>query len=349
MKIRISRDALIPFAAVLVALALGAILIAAQGHSPVQSYKALIVNGFSSRQGLEATLTKAGILIMSGLAVTVGLRAGLFNIGAQGQVLGGALAFTYVGYRVHGLPIWIHIPVALAVGALVGGLIGAFAGFLKSSRGIHEVISTIMLNSIMAEIVDYLTQNQFRLTGQPNTRTPNILPSAKLPHIFGFPLGFFVALILAYLVYWLFKKTTGGFELETVGRNRSAAWYAGISVKRSIVIGMLFSGAIAGFTGAIFSSETTGYFVPNFYSGIGFDGITIALLGRANPLAIIPGAIFIGGMRSAQSAIQFEAGVAPDIINLILALVLFFATAPFIAKLLKSNSKSLTTTSGWGA
>ena len=348
MKLKVSRDVLIPIASVLVALGIGAILIAAQGHSPVQAYHVLIVRGFQSAAGLQSTLSKAGVLIMSGLAITIGLRAGLFNIGAQGQVLSGALAFTYIGYRLHGLPIWVHLPIALVVGAAFGALVGGFAGFLKATRGVHEVISTIMLNSIMAGVVDYLTQNQFRLKNQPNTRTPDILHSARLPHIFGYPSGFLIAILLAFFVSWVLKKTTTGFEFESVGRNRYAAWYAGISVKRTIVLGMLVSGAIAGFTGAIFSSETTGYFVPAFYSGIGFDGITVALLGRANPKALIPGAIFIGGMRSAQSAIQFEAGVAPDIINLLLALVLFFATAPFLAKLLKSNVKSITTTSGWG-
>jgi simple sugar transport system permease protein len=349
MKFKITRDALVPIASVLVALAIGAILIAAQGHSPMQAYHVLIVKGFQSTSGLQATLSKAGILIISGLAITFGLRAGLFNIGAQGQVLSGALAFTYIGYRLHGIPMWIHIPIALIFGAACGALVGGFAGFLKATRGVHEVISTIMLNSIMAAIVDYLTQNQFRLQGQPNTRTPDILHSARLPHIFGYPTGFIIAVLLAVVINWVFKRTTIGFELDTVGRNRSASWYAGISVKKSIVLGMLVSGAIAGFTGGMFSSETTGYFVPAFYSGIGFDGITIALLGRANPIALIPGAIFIGGMRSAQSAIQFEAGVSPDIINLLLALVLFFATAPFLAKLIKSNAKTLTTTSGWGS
>jgi simple sugar transport system permease protein len=347
--LRVTREVLVPIASVLVALGIGAILIAAQGHSPLKAYHVLIIKGFQSTVGLQSTLSKAGILIMAGLAITVGLRAGLFNIGAQGQVLSGALAFSYVGYRIHGLPIWIHIPLALIVGAIFGALVGGFAGYLKASRGVHEVISTIMLNSIAAAIVDYLTQNQFKLKNQPNTRTADILGSAKLPHIFGYPTGFLIAVLLAIFINWLFKRTTTGFEFESVGRNRAAAWYAGISVKRTIILGMVFSGAIAGFTGGIFTSETTGYFVPAFYSGIGFDGITVALLGRANPLAIIPGAIFIGGMRSAQSAIQFEAGVAPDIINLLLALVLFFATAPFLAKLIKSESKTLTTTSGWGS
>lgn len=349
MKFKISKELLVPIASVVVALLIGAILIIAQGKNPAIAYKSLFIHGFQTRSGLEATFSKAGTLIMAGLAITVGLRAGLFNIGAQGQVLSGALAFTYVGYRVHGLPIWIHLPLAILVGALFGALVGGIAGALKAYRGVHEVISTIMINSIASGLVDYLTQNPFRLQGQPNTRTPDILHSARLPFFFGFPTGFLLACGMSYLVYLLFKRTTTGFKLETVGRNRSAAWYAGISVKHSMLLAMALSGAIAGIAGSIFSAETTGYFVPTFYSGIGFDGITIALLGRANPLGIIPGAILIGGMRSAQSAIQFEAGIAPDIINLILALVLFFATAPFIAKLIKSNSKAMTTTSGWGS
>ena len=349
MKLRISKDALIPIGSVLFALFLGGVLIKLQGHDPFVAYKVLIIKGFSSKAGLQATLAKAGILILAGIAITIGLRAGLFNIGAQGQVITGALAFTYIGYAVHGLPAWIHIPFALIFAVLVSALLGAIVGFLKATRGVHEVISTIMFNSIMYGIVDYLAQNQLKMPGQPNTRTPDILPSARLPHLFGFPIGFIIAVGIAILVNWLLKRTTTGFQLETVGRNRAAAWYSGISVKKAMVLGMVLSAAIAGFTGGLFSSETTGYFVPAFYSGIGFDGITIALLGRANPIALIPGAIFIGGMRSAQSAIQFESGVAPDIINLLLALVLFFATAPLLAKLLKSESKSVTTTSGWGS
>jgi len=142
MKIKVTRDIFIPVASVLVALGFGAILIAAQGHSPLQAYHVLIVKGFQSTVGLQSTLSKAGILIMSGLAITIGLRAGLFNIGAQGQVLSGALAFTYIGYRLHGVPMWIHIPVALIVGAAFGAFVGGFAGFLKATRGVHEVIST---------------------------------------------------------------------------------------------------------------------------------------------------------------------------------------------------------------
>jgi simple sugar transport system permease protein len=161
------------------------------------------------------------------------------------------------------------------------------------------------------------------------------------------PLGFFIAVALALLIWWILGRTTSGFRIETVGRNRHAAWYAGISVKKTVISAMLISGAIAGLGGAVETLGITYRYAPAFNLGLGFDGITIALLGRVHPLGIIPGAILIGGMRAGAANMQFDSGVAPELVDLLMALILLLVTAPLITRFFKNNSnKSMT--SGWG-
>lgn len=339
---------LIPVIAVFVAMVIAGFLMYLQGAAPLRAYTSLFNQSFGSTAGFGTTLGKATPLVLSGLAVTIGLRAGLFNIGAQGQLISGALATAWAAYAIHGLPPVIHVPLALAIGAFFGALVGWIAGALKAYRGIHEVITTIMLNSIVISLADYLASGPFKEPGQPLTRTAPALKSALLPKFFGLPIGFFIAIALAYGVWWVFRRTTTGFRLETVGRNKNAAWYAGIGVKRSLILAMTVGGAIAGLGGAIETLGVTGRFEPAFNAGLGFDGITIALLGRANPLGIIPGAILIGGMRAGAARMQFDAGVAPEIVDLLMALILFFVSAPLLARWLRRDKGvAVAVTGGW--
>ena len=228
-----------------------------------------------------------------------------------------------------------------------GSLVAAISGLLKAYRGVHEVITTIMLNSIVMAIADYLASGKLREPGQFLTRTSEIAESARLPIIGSLPSGFFIAVILGVFIWWVLGRTTSGFRIETVGRNRHAAWYSGISVKRTVVSAMLVSGAIAGLGGAIETLGVTYRYAPAFNLGLGFDGITIALLGRVHPIGIIPGAILIGGMRAGAANMQFDAGVAPEIVDLLMALILLFVTAPLITRFFK-NSSNKSMTSGWG-
>ena len=338
---------LIPVIAVFIALFIGGILIKLQGLDPVVAYKSLFKTAFGSIEGIGATLGKSTPLVLSGLAVAVGLRAGLFNIGAQGQLLSGSLAAAWAGVTFDGLPGYIHIPVALIIGAFFGSLVAAISGLLKAYRGVHEVITTIMLNSIVMAIADYLASGKLREPGQFLTRTSEIADSARLPIIGSLPSGFFIAVILGVFIWWVLGRTTSGFRIETVGRNRHAAWYSGISVKRTVVSAMVVSGAIAGLGGAIETLGITYRYAPAFNLGLGFDGITIALLGRVHPIGIIPGAILIGGMRAGAANMQFDAGVAPEIVDLLMALILLFVTAPLITRFFK-NSSNKSMTSGWG-
>jgi len=338
---------LVPIIAVLVAMTLAAILIKLQGSNPITAYKSLFKTAFGSAAGIGATLGKSTPLVLSGLAVAVGLRAGLFNIGAQGQLLSGALAAAWAGVSFHGLPGFIHIPIALIIGAFFGSIVAGISGYLKAYRGVHEVITTIMLNSIVMGVADYLASHPLREPDQFLTRTSEIQPSAKMPVYAHLPLGFFIAVALAAVIWWILGRTTSGFRIETVGRNRHAAWYAGISVKRTVISAMLASGAIAGLGGAVETLGITYRNAPAYNLGLGFDGITIALLGRVHPLGIIPGAILIGGMRAGAANMQFDSGVAPELVDLLMALILLLVTAPLITRFFKGNSNKAMT-SGWG-
>jgi len=339
---------LIPVLSVIVALAIGGILVYIQGSNPLLAYLVLFTTAFGSVDGIATTLAKATPLVLSGLAVAICLRAGLFNIGAQGQLISGALASAWAGYYFVGLPMFIHIPLALLFGAFFGALVALIAGVLKAYRGVHEVITTIMLNSIVIALADYLASTPFKEPDQPLTRTPKIEDSARIPDVFGLPFGFFIAVIVSYIFWWILKNTTTGFRIETIGRNKNAGWYAGISIKRVVILSMLLGGAVAGVAGAIETLSIVGRFEPAFNAGLGFDGITVALLARANPLGVIPAAILIGGMRASGSTVQFEAGVAPEIVDLLLALILFFVTAPLLAKFFRKKSEEVAVTSGWG-
>lgn len=338
---------LIPTISVLAAMLVASVLMLAQGLDPMLAYKSLFTTAFGSSEGIASTLGKATPLVLSGLAVTLGLRAGLFNIGVQGQLLTGALASAWAGYAITNLPPIIHISVALGFGFFFGGLVGAIAGYLKAFRGVHEVITTIMLNSIVMGIVDYLASHPFKEPDQALTRTPQIIEGVRLPMFGAFPSGFAVSLLLAVMMWWILGYTTTGFRFNSVGRNRFAAWYAGISYKRTIFFAMLFSGGIAGLGGAVETLGITYRFEPAFNLGLGFDGITIALLGRVHPIGIIPGAILIGGMRAGAANMQFDAGVAPELVDLLLAMILLFVTAPLISRFFK-NSSNRSLTGGWG-
>lgn len=329
-------------------------LMAACGVFPQQAYRALFTGAFGSMSQLGRTFEKATPLIFSGLAVAFAFKGGLFNIGAQGQLLFGAMTAAVVGFGIQGLPPYIHAPLALLAGALAGGLYGAIPGALKTYTGAHEVITTIMLNYIAINITDYLADGPFKDTSPGNivARTPSIQPSAKIPYIEGLPLGFFIAIIFALIVWWLLWKTTIGFEIRTVGLNPHAARYAGVKVAWTVILSMVISGMLAGIGGAIETQGVVGRYQPGFNVGLGFDGITIALLGKTHPLGVIPAALLVGALKAGASTMEFSSGVAKEITDIIQALILFFVAADVIVRwLIRSRTKleeQVTLSTGWG-
>lgn len=274
--------------------------------------------------------------IFGGLAVALGFRAGLFNIGAEGQIFMGAIFSAFVGYSLTGLPMFIHMPVAFLAGAVGGGIWGFIPGWLKAKTGGHEVINTIMMNYIAFRLSDWLLTGLMKRPGTPNPVSPTILDSAKLLRFFGDPirfhLGFFVALFMAWLVYWFLFKTKWGFELRAVGSNPHASRYAGMVVSLTIMLAMTLSGGLAGMAGA---NEVLGVnynLAMAFSSGYGFDSIAIALLGRSHPLGVVLAALLFGALRNGATSMQLKAGIPIDIISVLQAFILVFIAAPAIIR-----------------
>ena len=353
---RFWRSVSVPLGAVVLALIIGAIIIEVSGASAWDAYTSLAKGAFGSASGWRRTLEKTTPLIFSGLAVAFAFKAGLFNIGAQGQLLFGAITAAWVGFAVHGLPPGIHAAVALTAGAIAGGLYGAIPGALKTYTGAHEVITTIMLNYVAMGFTDYLANGPLKDTSPGNivARTPNILPSAKLPTWSWLPFGFLLALAAAAIVWWILQHTTLGFEIRTVGQNPHAARYAGMKVARTVILTMVISALLAGIGGAVETQGVVGRYEPGFNANLGFDGITVALLGKTDPFGVIPAALLLGAMRAGSNVMQFKAHVAQEITDVVQALMLFFVAADVIVRWLlrmkaAEEGEKITLSTGWGS
>lgn len=275
--------------------------------------------------------------IFAGLAVALGFRAGLFNIGVEGQLFVGAAAATFVGYSLKGLPGFIHMPLALLAGGIGGGLWGLIPGWLKAKTGGHEVINTIMMNWIAFRFTDWLLAGPMQRAdsgGMPIS--PWILDSARIPQFFATPirfhLGFFIALGIAYLVYWLLFKTTWGFNMRTVGSNPNAARYSGMNIVLTTVLGMTLSGALAGMAGANQVLAISRNMAMGLSSGYGYDSIALALLGKSHPVGVVLAALLFGTLRNGATQMMVKTGIPIDIISILQALILIFIAAPAIIR-----------------
>jgi len=368
---------LIPFLAVVTGLLLGAVLIiltteavyagfgnsfgegvAAAWQAVSTAYSALLAGSLGSPAAMISALQSGDAVqirqafnpfleslvastpyIFAGLAVALGFRAGLFNIGVEGQLFMGAAAATYVGYAIKGLPAIIHLPLALLAGAVGGGLWGFIPGWLKAKTGGHEVINTIMMNWIAFRLTDWLLAGPMRRPdsgGMPIT--PFIEKSAELPKFFQSPirfhLGFFIALGFAWLVYWLLFKTTWGFNLRTVGANPFAARYAGMNIVTSTIVGMTLSGALAGLAGANQVLGITRNMAMGLSSGYGYDSIALALLGNSHPVGVVLASLLFGTLRNGATQMMVASRIPIDIVSILQALILIFIAAPAIIRTL---------------
>jgi simple sugar transport system permease protein len=286
-------------------------------------------------RSFSESLVIATPYIFAGLGVALGFRGGLFNIGAEGQLFVAGLACAYVGYGVKGLPGVIHLIVAISAGVLAGALWGAIPGYLKARTGAHEVINTIMMNYIAFRLTDYLlTGPMARPDGLPIT--PEVLPSAYIPSLFPRPMrlhwGFFIALAVAWLVYWFLWKTTKGIEIRMVGANPHASRYAGIGIAAIIVLTMSLSGALAGMAGVNQVLGLDHRMVRAFSTGYGFDAIALALLGNSHPLGVVLSSLLFGFLRGGAARMQSVAGVPVEIIRIIQGMVIIFVAAPEIIR-----------------
>lgn len=360
-------DALLPFAAVLAAFLIGAVLLLLQNINPIEAYQAMFVGAFGNKNGLSDTLVKAIPLMLVGLGIAIAFRGGVINIGAEGQLIVGSLLTTYLGVQMaENLPAYLGIIIGLVAGAFMGGVWGAIPGYLKARLGVNEILSTIMMNQIAIQIGFYLLRGPMIDPAEVAAGT-NIPQSARLAKLYDLPrftnlaqsLGFtksakelgltgytaelygvfveptrlhtglFLAIIAAILVYVLLWRTTIGYRIRSVGLNPHASRYAGMKVGGTMVFSMTLSGMFAGLAGAV---EILGLhhrmFEPLAVSaGYGFTGIVAALFGKLHPLGIIPSSILFGGLLVGGDKMQRAVQIPQVLITAIMGLVVLFVVS----------------------
>ena len=298
------------------------------------AYSALLMGAVGSPQALAATSAAAAPLICAGLAVGLAFRAGLFNIGAQGQAILGSMAAAWVGFSLP-LPPGLHLTVAVLAGLVAGALWGGIVGWLKASTGAHEVIVTIMMNYIAGGILAWaLTTVAFQRPGRDDPISPEVPSSAAFPQLYGLlHAGFIVALLVAVVVWWILDRSVIGFSIRAVGANPHAAGTAGMNVGRTTIITMAIAGALAGLAGvqAALGPSVNGVPVPlteGLVGTVGFDAITVALLGRSKPVGIVLAGLLFGGLSAGGLAMQSVAQTPLTLTLVLQALVVLFVAAP---------------------
>ena len=303
----------------------------------LDAYSALVSGSVGSFRAIVNTLTNSMPLMLGGLAVGLAFKAGLFNIGAQGQFLMGALGSVIVGVQLRESPVIIAVPLALGAGMLAGAAWGFIPGFLKAVSGAHEVVTTIMLNFVAIAILAAAVSGPLNVIG---SQSPTTLPvgNAALPVILGRngTIAIIYAPLMAVLYGWLLFRTTRGFEIRIAGASPDAARYAGMSPKRLIIWTMSVSGMLAGMAGATDLLGATHQMTTTYGTEVGFDSIAVALLGRTSPLGIVLAALLFGAMRTGAGAMQIQAGVPAELVGVLQATILFFLVAsPVIKRLFR--------------
>src|SRR5918911_1060501 len=332
---KLARELLFPLIAVLAAFIVGGILILLVGDNPIEAYRLLLGSALSWPDGIGYTLFHATPLIFTGLAVLVGFRCGLFNIGAEGQLYIAAFATAWVGITFANLTPWLLIPFCFLAAILSGAFWAAIPGVLKAKFGSHEVINTIMLNFIAVALISYFTQYHYKVPGDPIMETAMIGQGAHIARLGkfvpGFPeriplnISFLLALLCCLLVYLFLWRTKWGYEIRATGSNPSAAEYGGISIRKQIVLAMSVSGALAGMVAI---NEVLGYryrYYDGFSDNYGFTGIAVALLGRNHPVGVVFAALLFGVLtRGGIFVDAFSEHVTKDLVEVLQALVILF-------------------------
>jgi len=300
---------------------------------PFAAYARLLAGSFGSGNAIANTLVSAAPLMFGGLAVGLGLKAGLFNIGVAGQFLVGAFAAAVTGASLAAAPTIVGMPLAMLAGALAGAAYGFIPGYLKARTGAHEVVTTIMLNNAAALLLTWAVNDLVRAPGFSFPRTADIGQSA-LPILAGrnLHLGIVFAVAAIFMIRWILDRTVLGFEIRTVGTNPNAARYAGMRPVFITALTMTISGLLAGLAGAIQMLGVIGFYAPGITASVGFDSIAVALLGRSDPIGILFAAILFGAFRAGAPLMQIETSVPIEVIDIIQALVILFLAADLIVR-----------------
>ncbi|MBB3129368.1 simple sugar transport system permease protein [Paenibacillus rhizosphaerae] len=338
-KIFTVNSLLTPLVSIVLGLIVGAIIMLIGGYDPILAYSSLFSTVFGNLYDFGETIREITPLIMTGLAVAFAFRAGLFNIGAEGQYIVGMTAATAVGIKLTGLPIVLHAIVAIIAGGLAGGIWAGITGYLKAKRGVNEVIISIMLNWTGLYLSNYIVRNFLLLKGQQ--RSEDIQDTASisigwLSDMFSdarMHWGTVIAILAAVFFYVFMWKSKQGYELRAVGHNGDAAKYAGMNVKSNIVKAMFISGIFAGLGGAF---QVLGVFhyqaIFTGSPGVGFDGIAVALIGMNHPFGILLSAALFGTLTYGSAGMSFGADVPPEIIRIVIGAIIFFIAAQGIVR-----------------
>jgi ABC-type uncharacterized transport system permease subunit len=312
--------------ALAIAFAIGGALVAATGGSPALAFRALFEGAFGSAQGWSEVGVKTCPLLLLGIAVAIPFRAGIWNIGAEGQLLAGAVAMAWVGSRPPAAPGWIAMTIGLLAAAAAGGAWVALAAFLRIRRSVSEVISTIMLNFIALGLVSYLVHGPLMESAGAYPQTDAVDAAMRLPRLFGtyrVHAGLLIGLAAAAAAWVLLFRSVFGYQIRAVGLNPVAARLAGIPIERSVVAALVLSGALAGVAGAVEVSAVTFRVYEKLSPGWGFTAIAVALLGRLHPGGIVLAALFFGALDAGASSMQSAAGVSSVLVSILQATIIF--------------------------
>ncbi|WP_440895380.1 ABC transporter permease [Amphibacillus sp. Q70] len=328
---------LVPIISVFLGFLAGAIIMLIFGYNPIEGYIALFDGAFGNPYALGETVRQTTPLILTGLAIAFAFRTGLFNIGAEGQVFVGWLASVSVGIAFD-LPAIIHIPLAILAAAVAGSLWAAVPGLLKATRGVHEVVISIMMNYIALHSCNYIIRNVLSDNGDASERISETasIKSPWLTELMGYSQvhwGFIIAIIAVVAMWFILEKTTTGYELRSVGFNRHAANYAGMNVKKNIMKSMMISGVFAGLAGAMEGLGTFGYMhAHGAFANLGFDGIAVALLGANTAIGSVFSAILFGSLKIGALRMPTVAGVPSELVEIVIALIIFFIASSYIIR-----------------
>lgn len=310
----------------ILAMVVGGILLVCQGENPFTVYYYLIIEPLLSTSSLIKVLGKATPLIFTGLAATLAFRCNIFNIGIEGQLYAGALVAAVLGYSLNGLPGWLHLLLCIGGGALGGALCAFIPAWLKVKLNVHEVISTIMLNYIISNVVSMLVNNFFRDAG-PTPRTPYVHEAvrfAKLRVSEHLNVGILIAIVLCFVVYIIFSKTAFGYRVDAAGKNLEAARYSGINSNRIIIVAMMLSGMVAALAGIERVLGAYGYMELNFSPGYGATGLAIGIIARKHPIGVLLVAFLMGVMSYGGVNINIMTQVATEWVEVLIGLVFAF-------------------------
>jgi simple sugar transport system permease protein len=332
-------DALLPLLATLAALAVGAVMLLLLGADPLASYAALLQGAFGSQNAVADTIVKATPLLLVATGICIAFRGGVINIGGEGQLVVGAVAATYVGLLLPNAPAVLLVPFALLAGFLGGAVWGGIPGVLKAYYNVNEILSTIMLNVIAVQGMNFLLRGPMIDPAQLES-TSRIPQTARLAQAFDLPrlvptrlhLGAALAVVLAFLVYIFLWRTTIGYRIRAVGLNPDASRYAGINVKRQIVLALLLSGAFAGLAGAVqvygvHHRMFTDGSAAGFTGAAGFNGIVVALFGQLHPIGAIPASFIFGALLVGANSLQRAMQVPSALITALNGLVVVFVVS----------------------